>query len=75
MKTIHTTAQVTEDGQLVVPAPPDVAPGAHAVVVVVDERPLREGRSALPDFPTANYGGAFDGLTFSREEMYGDGGR
>ena len=38
MRAIETIATVTEDGKLTAPMPPDVAPGAHRVVVI-DEQP------------------------------------
>jgi len=41
MKTIETTALVTPDGELTITlqTPPDVPPGQHRVVVVIDEQP------------------------------------
>jgi hypothetical protein len=41
MRTIETTATVTEDGKLTMRVPDDVSPGTHAVVVVIDEAPLK----------------------------------
>lgn len=37
MKTIETTATVNSDGTMTLQAPPDVAPGEHRVVLVIDE--------------------------------------
>jgi hypothetical protein len=42
MRTIDTTATITEEGQLILQVPPDISPGQHRVVVVIDEQ------SALP---------------------------
>jgi hypothetical protein len=40
MRTIETTATVTENGVLTINLPHDVPPGKHAVVVVIDEAPI-----------------------------------
>jgi hypothetical protein len=40
MKTIETIANVSPDGKLTVQLPPDVLPGDHKVVLVIDEAPL-----------------------------------
>jgi hypothetical protein len=40
MKTIETIANVSPDGKLTVQLPPDVPPGEHKVVLVIDETPL-----------------------------------
>lgn len=75
MKTIETIATVTDDGTLIVRVPPDVPPGEHAVVVVIDapatgdqpREPLRLKVGRLPGWPAD--------ARFRREEMYGDDGR
>ncbi|MBW4695123.1 MAG: hypothetical protein KME27_25515 [Lyngbya sp. HA4199-MV5] len=38
MRTIETTATITKDGQLTLQVPPDLSPGQHRVVVVIDEQ-------------------------------------
>ena len=38
MRTIETTATVTPDGVLMANVPPDLAPGTHRVVLVIDEQ-------------------------------------
>ena len=40
MRRIETIATVTADGTLMIPVPADVTPGAHAVIVEIDERPI-----------------------------------
>ena len=40
MRRIETIATVTDDGTLMIPVPADVTPGAHAVIVEIDERPI-----------------------------------
>ena len=39
MRTIETTATITAEGTLTVHVPPDIPPGPHYVVVVIDDRP------------------------------------
>ncbi|MBW4695134.1 MAG: hypothetical protein KME27_25570 [Lyngbya sp. HA4199-MV5] len=38
MRTIETTATITADGQLTLQVPPDLSPGQHRVVLVIDEQ-------------------------------------
>lgn len=37
MKTIEAIATVTSDGQLILQVPPDIMPGEHRIVLVIDE--------------------------------------
>ncbi|MEL7039608.1 MAG: hypothetical protein AAFO04_28955 [Cyanobacteria bacterium J06592_8] len=37
MKTIEAIATVTSDGQLILQVPPDIRPGEHPIVLVIDE--------------------------------------
>jgi hypothetical protein len=75
MRTIETTATVTEDRKLIVPVPPDVAPGAHRVVVVIEEAPATEPKRPKFQFPVIDVGPWPEGLSLRREDMYGDDGR
>ncbi len=78
MHTIETTATVTEDGKLTIVVPPKVAPGAHRVVVVIEEGVTHEAHPgahepiALRPLPLPAWP---DDATFRREEIYGDDGR
>ncbi len=74
MKTIETIATVTPDRTLTLRVPPDVEPGEHKVVVVIEEQTQQRGRS-LSDFPVRDYGPWPEGLSLRREDMYGDEGR
>ena len=74
MKTIETTAVIGNDRMLTVLLPPDVAPGPHCILVVVDE-PRVTARSRLDDFPTIDVGPWPQMLSLRREYLYGDGGR
>ncbi len=40
MRRIEVVATVTADGMLTIPVPADVAPGAHTVIVEIDEQPI-----------------------------------
>ncbi len=69
MKTIETTAIVAPDGTLTARVPPDVPPGEHRVVLVIEERPAR-GQEVLPfDFPIDDLGPWPEGLSLRREDI------
>jgi hypothetical protein len=76
MKTITTTAVIGPDRVLTVQLPPDVPPGRHEVVVVVNGVP-----AAPPPGPSlANWPRHDDvawpaDLSLRREDLYGDDGR
>ena len=74
MKTIDTTATVTDDNMLVVKITPDIAPGQHRVVLVIDEaQAVKSPRAA--GFPVISVGQWPEDLSLRREDMYGDDGR
>lgn len=79
MRTIETTAMVSPDGTLTARVPPDVAPGAHQVVLVIDEPQVKHGpeRSERQPLvlPTIHVGAWPADLSLRREDMYGDEGR
>lgn len=72
MRTIETTATITEDGQLTLQVPPDLAPGQHRVVVVIEERAASLSKRSPLQFSTYPVGLVSSALTFRREELYGD---
>ncbi len=74
MKAIETTAVIGNDRKLSVQLPPDVTPGQHHVVLVIEEL-LPAATTSLNDFPTIDLGPWPVGLSLSREDMYGDDGR
>jgi len=78
MRTIETTATVTPGGTLTMQIPPDIQPGEHRVVVVIEERPVapetKEERLPLK-FAAYPVGLAAEDFTFRREDLYGDDGR
>jgi hypothetical protein len=75
MKTIDTTATVTEDNTLIAKVTSDISPGEHRVVLVIDENPAPK-RSRQPlKFPADHYGAWPSNLSLRREDIYGDDGR
>ena len=75
IKTIETTATVSAGGTLTVQVPPDIRPGDHRVVLVIEEEPAGEGEAYPFDFPVDDWGPWPEGLSLRREDMYGDWGR
>lgn len=75
MKTITATAIVTPDGKITLQLPPDIPPGAHQVVLVIDEQPMKKEKRPPLDFPTISVGSWPADLSLRREDMYGDDGR
>jgi hypothetical protein len=72
MRTIETTAIITEDGQLTLQVPPDISPGQHRVVVVIDEQFVSPSKRSSLQFSTHPVGLVSPDLTFRREDLYGD---
>ena len=80
MKTITATAIVTPDGKITLQLPPDIPPGEHQVVLVIDEQPVSElplTKKERPplNFPVDNYGSWPADLSLRREDMYDEWGR
>jgi len=72
MKTIQTTIVVDEEGKATIQLTPDVAPGPHQAVVVIDE----PAHSIAPlTFSAHDMGRWPEGFTVRREDIYGDDGR
>ena len=76
MRTIETTTMITAEGILTVQVPPEIAPGTHQVVLVIDEAPQPPpGPRPLEDFPMWDCGPWPADLSLRREDMYDDDGR
>jgi hypothetical protein len=76
MRTIETTAVVTPEHTLTIQLPPDVPPGPHRVVVVIEDGKQPPARTpGWKDWPAHNLGPWPEGFTASREQIYGDDGR
>ncbi len=71
MRTIETIALIEPDGKLILQLPPDVSPGQHRVVVVIEEQPISEKRPPL-DFPVVDVGPWPENLSLRREDLYDD---
>lgn len=75
MKTIETTITVFPDGRIEIPPRPDLAPGEHRAVLVVeaaDPAPVARPRLQLK---MLDWSGWPEGSNYRREEIYGDDGR
>ena len=72
MRTIETTATVSKDGKLIVQVPPDIPPGEHRVVVVIEEAEKAKQMRLPLNFPVDNYGAWPPDLSLRREDMYRD---
>ena len=75
MRTIETTATITEDGKLIAQINADIPPGEHRVVVVIEEQPLTKQERPPLNFPVMNVGEWPENLSLRREDMYDDDGR
>jgi len=74
MRTIETIVTVDEQGMAMLRMPPDVTPGEHKVVVVIDEAtklraPLVFSSHDVGPWPLG------PGETFGREDLYGEDDR
>ena len=65
MRTIQTRGTVSPEGKLTVALPPDVAPGEHQVVIVIDDVPSQD-LAAI-----AQHGGSLDWLN-DEPDLYTD---
>ena len=75
MRTIETTATVTNDGKMTVQVPSDIPEGEHRVVVVIEEQPIKKETQPLADFPVRDYSPWPANLSLRREDMYDEWGR
>jgi hypothetical protein len=75
MRTIETTAIVAADGKLTIQIPPDIEPGEHKVVLVIEEQPVKKETRPPLDLPARDYGPWPEHLSLRREDMYDDWGR
>ncbi len=75
MKTIETVVTVEPDGKVILQLPPDIAPGDHRIVLVIEEQPVTVEKHLPHEFPIIDVGAWPEGLSLRREDMYGDFGR
>jgi hypothetical protein len=62
-------AVIEPGGKLILQLPPDIPPGQHRVVVVIEEQPILEKRPPL-DFPVIDVGPWPENLSLRREDLY-----
>jgi len=74
MKTVETIAQVDATGLLTAQVPPEIPPGEHKVVLVMEISQPEKKRPPL-DFPVHSVGPWPDDLSLRREDLYNDWGR
>lgn len=70
MKTIKTTVTVTADGKVTVQLPPDIPPGEHQVVLVIDDKPAAKQKRPPLKFSAYPVGLVSANFTFRREDLY-----
>ena len=75
MRTIETKAIVEADGTLTVQVPPEVTPGEHQVVVVIEEIVSPVPARPRLAFPVIHVGPWPATLSLRRKDMYVDRGR
>ena len=79
MRTIEMTVTVAPDRTLTVRVPPDVSPGEHRIVLVIEDRSdsLTEPQGGRPplEFPVDDFGPWPDDLSLHRLDLYGERGR
>jgi hypothetical protein len=76
MRALTLTAVVRADHTLTVQVPEDIPPGTHEIVVVFSGGPT--AGQVVPftvNWPVHDVGPWPEGLTFRREDIYGDDGR
>ena len=72
MRMIETTAVITDEGTLTVQVPPDIPPGDHHIVVIIDEQPTVPTPRPPLQFAAYPVGLTAPERTFRREELYDD---
>jgi hypothetical protein len=80
MLTIEATATLTPDGHLTIAVPPDalppdLSPGEHRVVLLIEEQAGQRKTRPPLNFPVDSYGSWPDDLSLRREDIYDDWGR
>ena len=72
MRMIATTAIITDEDTLTVQGPPDITPGDHHIVVIIDERPTVPVPRPPLQFAAYPVGLTAPARTLRREELYDD---
>jgi hypothetical protein len=72
MRTIETIVMIGGDGRLVLQLPPDITPGEHRIVLVIEEQPVVTEKRPPLDFPVIDVGKWPEDLSLRREDLYDD---
>ena len=75
MKSLECSVIVDEKREVLIQLPGDIPLGRHRLLVTVDVPKLKSCQNPLEGFPTIRLGYWPEGLSLSREELYGDDGR
>ncbi len=75
MRTVEMKAVIGPDRKIVVQLPPDISPGEHQLVIVIEEQPVVEKERSPLQFSAYPVGLVSDTFTFRREDIYDDDGR
>lgn len=75
MKRVQTTATVTQDGRLTIPAPLGIPPGEHRVTIELDDQPVTLPEAVNGELPVLHCGEWPKDLSLRREDLYDDAGR
>ncbi|MBI4580738.1 MAG: hypothetical protein HY718_13610 [Planctomycetes bacterium] len=72
MRAIETTLTVRADGSGTIQVPPEIQPGEHRAVVVVETETRPAAGPRRVRLPTYDLGPWPEGFTVSREQIYDD---
>lgn len=72
MRTIETVITVLPDGSIRIPPQPDLKPGDHRAVLVIEEPATSQTSQPLPGLKMLDIPGWPVDSAFRREEMYDD---
>jgi len=72
VKTIETRVTVTADGKVTLQLPPDIPPGEHKIVLVIDEQSVADWKRLPLKFSAYPVGLVKESFTFRREDLYGN---
>jgi hypothetical protein len=75
MRTIETTALVTNDGKVSLQVPSDIPQGEYRAVLVIEDKPVKKEKRPPLDLPARDYGPWPENLSLRREDMYDEWGR
>ncbi len=77
MTTIQGIATVMEDGSILLrpQAKPNIPPGEHRVVIIIEEKGVEQEKPILADYPVIQVDSWPENFTLRREEIYEDDGR